>query len=247
MLPVRDRRQKVPVWPDYRHPDDPPRVGFHDPAPRYRLASRDGDETVMSGAAPWGRVHRAGSRPVRAAGSRPVRAAGARPVRPKLAPCFVLALILVACKRLNRRSSNNNQRKDDPPPPGRPVSREHALPDTAQRTRADPVVGAWYIGWFARLWSLRDGLTRAVGGGQGRRVSPQWHLRVDSLPPEGAIGWKPSERDVAAMRLMFASGGQPTHTGAARAQRRGRCESRAEATSRPRRAACGRLSPGGRR
>ena len=28
----------------------------------------------------------------------------------------VLALKMVACKRLNRRSSNNNQRKDDPPP-----------------------------------------------------------------------------------------------------------------------------------
>jgi len=35
-------------------------------------------------------------------------------------PRFVLALILVACKRLNRRFSNNNQRKDDPPPRNRP-------------------------------------------------------------------------------------------------------------------------------
>jgi hypothetical protein len=29
-------------------------------------------------------------------------------------PRFVLALILVACKRLHRRFSNNNQRKDAP-------------------------------------------------------------------------------------------------------------------------------------
>ena len=203
MLPVRDRRQKVPVWPDYRHPDDPPRVGFHDPAPRYRLASRDGDETVMSGV--WGRVHRAGT----------------DQSGPKLAPWIVLRPLAGPC--------------------------HENMPGTAQRTRADPVVGAWYIGRFARLWSLRDGLTGAVGGGQGRRVSPQWHLWVDSLPPEGAIGWKPSEDDGAAMRLISASDGSPTRTGAARAQRRGRYESRAEATSRPRRVACGRLSPRGRR
>src|SRR5580693_7663794 len=31
----------------------------------------------------------------------------------------------------------------------------------------------------------------------GGRVSPQWHLWVDSLPPKGAIGWNPSEGDVS--------------------------------------------------
>jgi hypothetical protein len=43
--------------------------------------------------------------------SRPVPG-HSRPVGPR----FVLALILVACKRLFRRFSNKNQRKDDPPP-----------------------------------------------------------------------------------------------------------------------------------
>jgi hypothetical protein len=66
-----------------------------------------------------------------------------------------------------------------------------------------------------RAWRAPLGVSR------GRGVSPQWHLWVDSLPPEGAIGWKPSERDVAAMRLMSASGGPPTRTGAARAQHKG--------------------------
>jgi hypothetical protein len=43
-------------------------------------------------------------------------APGQEPTSPCLADLrFNLALILVACKRLNRRSSNNNQRKDDPP------------------------------------------------------------------------------------------------------------------------------------
>ena len=43
-----------------------------------------------------------------------------------------------------------------------------------------------------------------------RRVSPQWHLWVDSLPPKGAIGWKPSEGDVTVIRPMPASDGLPT-------------------------------------
>src|SRR5580693_3220894 len=56
---------------------------------------------------------------------------------------------------------------------------------------------------------------RAVVGVEGRRVSPQWHVWVDSLPPKGAIGWKPSEGDVAGMRRMSASDDPPTRTGAA--------------------------------
>src|ERR1700691_5897406 len=55
----------------------------------------------------------------------------------------------------------------------------------------------------------------ARGASAARRVSPQWHLWVDSLPPKGAIGWNPSEGDVTAMRLMSASGGPPTRAGAA--------------------------------
>ena len=47
---------------------------------------------------------------------------------------------------------------------------------------------------------------------RARRVSPQWHLRVDSLPPKGAIGWNPSEGDAPVMRSMPASSGRPAHT-----------------------------------
>src|SRR5580693_6083421 len=38
-----------------------------------------------------------------------------------------------------------------------------------------------------------------------RRVSPQWHLWVDSLPPKGAIGWKTGRGDVTVMRQMSAA------------------------------------------
>jgi hypothetical protein len=67
---------------------------------------------------------------------------------------------------------------------------------------------------FARLRSLRDGLACRWGASKGRRVSPQWHLWVDSLPPKGAIGWKTSAGDVTVMRSMSASGGPPARTGA---------------------------------
>jgi hypothetical protein len=58
------------------------------------------------------------------------------------------------------------------------------------------------LGGVSRGWRGVQGLAGCPGG----RVSPQWHLWVDSLPPKGAIGWKPSEGDATVMRLMFASG-----------------------------------------
>jgi hypothetical protein len=61
----------------------------------------------------------------------------------------------------------------------------------------------------ALAWRGVQGLAGCPGAGGvsgGWRVSPQWHLWVDSLPPKGAIGWKTSEGDVTAMRPMSASG-----------------------------------------
>jgi hypothetical protein len=83
-----------------RHADPPPLTRCGRRGQRYsiRLAPRVG---VLREAARW---HRG------------TVARGQESTR----PCWAdhrsnLALILVACKRLNRRSSNNNQRKDDHP------------------------------------------------------------------------------------------------------------------------------------
>jgi hypothetical protein len=64
-----------------------------------------------------------------------------------------------------------------------------------------PGYGPWWAAW------------RAARGPTGRRVSPQWHLWVDSLPPEGAIGGNPSEGDVTVIWLTSVSGGPSTPTG----------------------------------
>jgi hypothetical protein len=90
-----------------------------DPPPLTRCGQRGG---VLP---PRIRRHRHGGRTDSrgtAAGtaSEKLPAGAVAPGQEPASPCradlrFNLALILVDCKRLNRRSSNNNQRKDDPP------------------------------------------------------------------------------------------------------------------------------------
>jgi tRNA 2-thiouridine synthesizing protein A len=96
---------------------------------------------------------------------------------------------------IRRQYLSRTMPRDSP----RPADRNHLLADNSL-SPADNCPPGDNSPVLAGRPAAPLGVWGSLGASRGSCVSPRWHLWVDSLPPKGAIGWKPSQGDVTVMR-----------------------------------------------